>query len=45
MTQYGVLAGLNLPVRGQAVWKLSSIEYNVPIEGALSCSASPCGPT
>ena len=43
MTQYGVLAGLNLPVRGQAVWKLpsgdlpyadlmlNSIEYNVPI--------------
>ena len=43
MTQYGVLAGLNLPVRGQAVWKLpsgdlpyadlmlDSIEYNVPI--------------
>jgi hypothetical protein len=44
MTQYGVLAGLNLPVRGQAVWKLpsgdlpyadlelTSIEYNVPVE-------------
>ncbi len=44
MTHYGVLAGLNLPVRGQAVWKLpsgdlpyadlelSSIEYNVPVE-------------
>lgn len=47
MTKYGVLAGLNLPVRGQAVWKLtsgdlpyadlelSSIEYNVPLPGAL----------
>lgn len=23
MTEYGVLAGLNLPVRGQAVWKLA----------------------
>jgi hypothetical protein len=44
MTQYGVLGGLNLPVRGQAVWKLPSgdfpyidvelttVEYNVPIE-------------
>jgi hypothetical protein len=44
MTEYGHLAGLNLPIRGQAVWKLptgdlpyadftlNSIEYNVPIE-------------
>jgi len=44
MTKYGVLGGLNLPVRGQAVWKLpggdlpyadlelSEIEYNGPIE-------------
>lgn len=44
MTKHGTLAGLNLPVGGQAVWKLpagdlpyadltlSSIEYNVPIE-------------
>jgi hypothetical protein len=44
MTKYGVLAGLNLPIRGQAVWKLPSgdlsyadlelqeIEYNGPIE-------------
>jgi hypothetical protein len=43
MTQYGVFAGLNLPIRGQAVWslpsgdlpyadlKLTEIEYNVPI--------------
>jgi Family of unknown function (DUF6544) len=44
MTKFGVLGGLNLPVRGQAVWKLpggdlpyadlelSEIEYNAPIE-------------
>ena len=44
MTEYGVRAGLNLPVRGQAVWKLASgdlpywdgeiteVEYNGPIE-------------
>ena len=44
MTEYGVLAGLNLPIHGQAVWKLlsgdlpyidiqlTSIEYNGPIE-------------
>jgi hypothetical protein len=44
MTKFGVLGGLNLPVRGQAVWKLpagdlpyadlelSEIEYNGPIE-------------
>jgi hypothetical protein len=44
MTEYGMLAGLNLPIRGQAVWKLptgdlpyadltlNTIEYNVPIE-------------
>lgn len=44
MTKYGVLAGLNLPIRGQAVWKLAAgdlpyadlelleIEYNGPIE-------------
>ena len=44
MTKYGVLGGLNLPVRGQAVWRLpggdlpyadlelSEIEYNGPIE-------------
>ena len=44
MTAYGVLGGLNLPIRGQAVWKLSSgdlkyadlelkeIEYNGEIE-------------
>ncbi len=44
MTKYGVLAGLNLPICGQAVWKLPSgdlpyadleireIEYNGPIE-------------
>ncbi len=44
MTEYGVLAGLNLPIRGQAVWKLSTgdlpyadltlteVEYNGPIE-------------
>jgi hypothetical protein len=43
MTEYGVFAGLNLPVRGQAVWKLADgdlpyadlrvteIEYNGPI--------------
>lgn len=43
MTEWGCLAGLNLPVRGQAVWKLAtgdlpyadlkieSIEYNQPI--------------
>jgi hypothetical protein len=43
MTEYGVLGGLNLPIRGQAVWKLpggdlpyadlrlTSIEYNVPV--------------
>jgi hypothetical protein len=24
MTEYGVRAGLNLPVRGQAVWNLAS---------------------
>jgi hypothetical protein len=44
MTEYGMLAGLNLPIRGGALWKLSTgdepyidvklteIEYNVPIE-------------
>ena len=44
MTEWGRQAGLNLPIRGQAVWKLSTgdlpymdvkvteIEYNVPIE-------------
>jgi hypothetical protein len=44
MTKNGVLGGLNLPVRGQAVWRLpggdlpyadlelSEIEYNGPIE-------------
>jgi hypothetical protein len=44
LTEYGKLAGLNLPIRGQAVWKLSTgdlpyadlklteIEYNGPIE-------------
>lgn len=44
MTEYGTFAGLNLPVRGQAVWKLpagdlpyadltlSEVEYNGPIE-------------
>jgi hypothetical protein len=44
MTEYGVLAGLNLPIRGQAVWKLpagdlpyadlklTEIEYNGPLE-------------
>lgn len=44
MTEWGTLAGLNLPIRGGAVWKLSSgdepyidvkvteLEYNVPIE-------------
>ena len=44
MTEYGERAGLNLPIRGQAVWKLptgdlpyadftlSMIEYNGPIE-------------
>jgi hypothetical protein len=44
MTEYGVRAGLNLPIRGQAVWKLASgdlpywdgeiteVEYNGPIE-------------
>jgi hypothetical protein len=44
MTEYDTLAGLNLPIRGQAVWKLpsgdlpyadftlSTIEYNGPIE-------------
>ena len=44
MTEYGLRAGLNLPIRGQAVWKLpsgdlpyadftlSTIEYNGPIE-------------
>jgi len=44
MMEHGRLAGLNLPVRGQAVWKLpggdlpyadftlTSVEYNVPIE-------------
>lgn len=44
--EYGALGGLNLPVRGQAVWKLadgdlpyadltlSSVEYNIPI-GAI----------
>ena len=43
ITEYGMLAGLNLPVRGQAVWKLADgdlpyadlrvteIEYNHPI--------------
>jgi hypothetical protein len=43
MTEYGLLGGLNLPVRGQAVWKLpsgelpyadltlDSIQYNAPI--------------
>ncbi len=44
MTEQGLMAGLNLPVRGQAVWKLatgdlpyadfklSEVEYNGPIE-------------
>ncbi len=44
MTKYGMLGGLNLPIRGQAVWKLPSgdlpyadlelteITYNGPIE-------------
>ena len=44
MTAWGMLARLNLPIRGQAVWKLSTgdlpymdiqlteIEYNVPIK-------------
>jgi hypothetical protein len=44
MTEYGMLAGLNLPIRGGALWKLpagdepyidvklTEIEYNVPIE-------------
>ena len=44
MSEWGTLAGLNLPVRGQAVWKLATgdlpyadmkvteVEYNVPIE-------------
>jgi hypothetical protein len=44
MTDWGVLGGLNLPIRGQAVWKLptgdlpyadlklTEIEYNGPIE-------------
>jgi hypothetical protein len=44
MTEYGVRAGLNLPIRGQAVWKLASgdlpyfdglitqVEYNGPME-------------
>ena len=44
MTAYGMLAGLNLPIRGQAVWKLPSgdlpyadvelkeVDYNGPIE-------------
>ena len=44
MTEWGVMAGLNLPVRGQAVWKLptgdlpyadiklTKIEFNVSIE-------------
>jgi hypothetical protein len=44
MTEWGQLAGLNLPIRGQAVWKLptgdlpytdvktTTVEYNVPIE-------------
>jgi hypothetical protein len=44
MTKFGMLGGLNLPVRGRAVWKLpggdlpyadlelSEIEYNGPIE-------------
>jgi hypothetical protein len=44
ITGYGTLAGLNLPVRGQAVWKLpsgdlpyaqleiTSVEYNRPIK-------------
>jgi hypothetical protein len=43
MTEHGVLGGLNLPVRGQAVWRLpsnelpyadlmlDSIQYNAPI--------------
>ena len=44
MTKYATMAGLSLPVRGQAVWKLpegdlpyadleiEAIEYNVPVE-------------
>ncbi len=44
MSEWGMMAGLNLPVHGQAVWKLptgdlpyvdlkvTEIEYNVPIE-------------
>ncbi len=44
MSEWGMLAGLNLPIRGQAVWKLSTgdlpyadlkvteVEYNAPIE-------------
>jgi hypothetical protein len=43
MTEWGVLGGLNLPIRGQAVWKLpggdlpyadftlSEVEYNCPV--------------
>jgi hypothetical protein len=43
MTEWGVLGGLNLPMRGQAVWKLptgdlpyadlklSEIVYNEPV--------------
>jgi hypothetical protein len=43
MNNYGLLAGLNLPIHGQAVWqlpdgdlpyadlKVTEIEYNVPI--------------
>ncbi len=44
MLEHGIMAGLNLPIRGKAVWKLpagdlpyadftlTSVEYNVPIE-------------
>ena len=44
MTEWGIMAGLNLPIRGQAVWKLptgdlpyadfklAEVEYNEPIE-------------
>jgi hypothetical protein len=28
MTEYGTLAGLNLPVRGQAVWKLPEGDFS-----------------
>jgi hypothetical protein len=49
MLEYGLRAGLQLPVRGQAVWKLpegdlpyadltlDTVEYNVPIEDFRLC--------